>query len=60
MLVLASAHDALVDPYCSRRLAQAWALPIAEHPTAGHDLPLDDGAWVVRQVERWVCTSRAL
>jgi pimeloyl-ACP methyl ester carboxylesterase len=59
LLVLASTRDALVDPQCSRRLAQAWALPIAEHPTAGHDLPLDDGAWVARQVERWVCTSKA-
>lgn len=59
LLVLASAHDALVDPHCSRRLAQAWALPIAEHPTAGHDLPLDDGPWVARQVERFVCTLKA-
>lgn len=55
LLVLASTRDALVDPQCSRRLAQAWALPIAEHPTAGHDLPLDDGAWVARQIERFVC-----
>jgi pimeloyl-ACP methyl ester carboxylesterase len=59
LLVLASARDALVDPQCSRRLAQAWALPIAEHPTAGHDLPLDDGPWVAQQVEQFVCTSKA-
>lgn len=58
MLVLASTHDALVDPHCSRRLAQAWALPIAEHPTAGHDLPLDDGPWVARQAEQFVCTLK--
>lgn len=59
LLVLASTCDALVDPQCSRRLAQAWALPIAEHPTAGHDLPLDDGSWVARQVEQFVCTLKA-
>lgn len=49
-LVLASAGDSLVDPTCSRRLAQAWRWPLVEHPDAGHDLPLDDGDWVVTQV----------
>lgn len=51
--VLVGAGDALVDPGCSRRLAQAWRLPIAEHPTAGHDLALDDTGWVATQVEIW-------
>jgi hypothetical protein len=23
------------------------------HPTAGHDLPLDDGLWVASQVQAW-------
>lgn len=53
LLLLASARDALVDPRCSRRLAQAWRLPLAEHPGAGHDLPLDDGPWVARQLARF-------
>ncbi len=48
--VLVGAGDMLVDPGCSRRLAQAWQLPMAEHPTAGHDLALDDPNWVVAQV----------
>jgi pimeloyl-ACP methyl ester carboxylesterase len=52
-LVLASAGDTLVDPSCSRRLAQAWQTDFAEHPSAGHDIPLDDGAWVARQVRGW-------
>ena len=51
--VLVGAGDALVDPGCSGRFAQAWHLPLAEHPTAGHDLALDDPHWVVAQVERW-------
>lgn len=51
--VLVGAGDGLVDPGCSRRLAQAWQLPIAEHPTAGHDLALDDPDWVATQVETW-------
>jgi pimeloyl-ACP methyl ester carboxylesterase len=52
MQVLVGAGDALVDPGCSRRFAHAWHLPVAEHPTAGHDLALDDPHWVVAQVAR--------
>lgn len=51
--VLVGEGDSLVDPACSRRLAQAWQLPIVGHPTAGHDLALDDPGWVVAQVETW-------
>lgn len=54
MLVLASAADRLVDPACSRRLAEAWKTPLFVHPDAGHDLPLDDGPWVARQVATWL------
>ncbi len=53
-LVLSSAGDRLVDPACSRRLAETWHWPLAEHPSAGHDLPLDDGDWVVEQVACWL------
>jgi hypothetical protein len=27
---------------------------LALHPTAGHDLPLDDGDWVARVVRLWL------
>lgn len=54
LLILASAADALVDPRCSRQLAQHWQADFAEHPAAGHDIPLDDGAWVARQVRDWL------
>jgi len=53
LLVLASQRDGLVDPRCSRELAHRWGASIAEHPSAGHDLPLDDGPWVAEQVARW-------
>lgn len=59
LLVLASTHDGLVDVRCSRRLAQAWQVPIVEHPDAGHDLPLDDTPWVVEQVRRWAAWALA-
>jgi len=52
-LLLCSAADALVHPGCSRAIARRWHAPIAEHPRAGHDLPLDDGEWVAGQVARW-------
>ncbi|MES2100224.1 MAG: alpha/beta hydrolase [Pseudomonadota bacterium] len=54
LLVLASLRDALVDVRCSTGLAQRWHADIALHPDAGHDLPLDDAAWVAEQVARWL------
>jgi len=59
MLVLASTNDALVDPRCSRQLASRWGAALAEHASAGHDLPLDDGPWVAQRVRDWLlATSR--
>lgn len=54
VLILGSAGDRLVNPACSRHLARSWNAAFAEHPTAGHDLPLDDGAWLAQQVDRWL------
>ncbi|MCF8179133.1 MAG: alpha/beta hydrolase [Sulfuritalea sp.] len=54
MLLLAGTADTLVDAGCSQRLAWQWDVPLAVHPSAGHDLPLDDGAWVIEQVRRWL------
>jgi pimeloyl-ACP methyl ester carboxylesterase len=53
LLVLAGLRDSLVDARCSRRLAHEWKAKLAEHPTAGHDLPLDDGPWLAKQVGDW-------
>lgn len=47
--LLCGARDGLVDPACSRALARAWHLPLAEHPQAGHDLPLDAPQWVAER-----------
>jgi pimeloyl-ACP methyl ester carboxylesterase len=54
LLVLAGMRDRLVDPHCSETLARRWNAPLVLHPTAGHDLPLDDGAWVTAQIKRWL------
>jgi len=58
LLVLTGAMDGLVDPACSRELARRWQADYAEHSVAGHDLPLDDGAWVARQVREWLLRQR--
>ena len=53
ILLLASQHDRLVSSQCSQAIAQAWGVPLCMHPFAGHDLPLDDAPWVIRQVGAW-------
>ena len=58
ILVLSSVQDALVDASCSRQLALRWGTGLVAHPTAGHDLPLDDGPWVARQVSGWLQGGR--
>ena len=54
VLLLAARHDRMVHPDCSRRLAEAWGAGLVLHPDAGHDLPLDDGDWVAREVAAWL------
>ena len=58
ILLLASTRDCLVDVRCSRELAARWGVPLVEHPTAGHDLPLDDGQWLADQVAVWLAAER--
>ena len=53
-LLLASQRDQLVSVNCSQSLAQHWQCPLRLHPTAGHDIPLDDGSWVAQQVHDWL------
>jgi pimeloyl-ACP methyl ester carboxylesterase len=53
-LVLAGRGDRLVDPRCSGAIARRWHCPMVLHPEAGHDLPLDDGAWVVAAIRDWL------
>jgi len=50
LTVYVSAADRLVNPECSRDIARLWNVEIVAHPTAGHDLPLDDGAWLLAQL----------
>lgn len=54
LLLLAAQQDRLVNVKCSLTLAKQWGCDIKVHPTAGHDLPLDDWFWVAQQVKEWL------
>lgn len=58
VLLLSGERDRLVDAACSAAIRQKWRLPLRSHPWAGHDLPLDDGAWVIREVQEWIAEAR--
>jgi len=53
-LVLAGEMDRLVSVECTRALMLHWGCEGALHPTAGHDLTLDDGPWVIAELTRWM------
>lgn len=53
-LLLASRADRIVHWKCSQALEQRWQWTLRVHPDAGHDLPLDDGDWVIRQIRGWL------
>ncbi|MBN8956884.1 MAG: alpha/beta fold hydrolase [Rhizobiales bacterium] len=57
-LVLGSLGDRLVQPACSQTIATRWRCDFRQHPDAGHDLPLDDPAWVAAQICAWLDTRR--
>jgi pimeloyl-ACP methyl ester carboxylesterase len=53
-LILSSLGDTFTDPKCSEDLAHYYQAPHKKHPNANHDLPTDDGAWVINQVIEWL------
>ena len=53
-MLLASERDHLVSVKCSKTLASHWQCDLRVHDRAGHDLPLDDGTWVIGQLSAWI------
>jgi pimeloyl-ACP methyl ester carboxylesterase len=53
LLVLTSRGDRLVSHHSSDEIAKRLGAQIKVHDKAGHDLPLDDPAWVCEQIARW-------
>lgn len=56
-LLLSSKQDRLVNAICSAEIAQRWGCSNLVHPTAGHDLPLDDGAWVISRITEFMSSK---
>jgi pimeloyl-ACP methyl ester carboxylesterase len=54
ILLLCSRGDRLVSPNCSETIQKKWHLELCCHETAGHDLSLDDDAWVLSQLVNWL------
>ncbi len=50
ILILTAKNDRLVNFECSLKIAGRWGLKSKIHPTAGHDLPLDDSKWILDQI----------
>lgn len=48
--VISSKMDRLVDSSCSDEVAKALGAKQLIHPTAGHDLPLDEPVWLAEQL----------
>ena len=54
VLLLNGKRDRLVAPECSEAIKRKWDYQLITHPWGGHDLPIDDGLWVVSQLKNWV------
>jgi pimeloyl-ACP methyl ester carboxylesterase len=54
VLVAYSEQDRLVDHRCSLRLAEQLGAQKVCHPTAGHDLPLEDPGWLAERVSEFL------
>lgn len=53
-LLLASRADRIVHWKCSEALEQRWHWTLKTHLSAGHDLPLEDPDWIIRQIKNWL------
>ncbi|MCY0966746.1 alpha/beta fold hydrolase [Parathalassolituus penaei] len=50
-------HDRLVSSRASERIADHWRKPLHCHTTAGHDLPLEDPAWLLERIAQSTANS---
>lgn len=54
LLMLAAKEDRLVSYLCSSKLAQFWQADLKIHPSAGHDIALDDSDWLLHTISTWL------
>lgn len=48
--VYGATHDRLVSHQCSLAIAKHWQVSMVVHPSAGHDLPLDEPDWLLDMI----------
>lgn len=53
-LVIASTRDRMVSVRASEAIAHQFNWPILHHPSAGHDLPMDDPQWLADNISHWL------
>jgi pimeloyl-[acyl-carrier protein] methyl ester esterase len=56
-VILCSKGDRLAHYSCSEKISKLWACPLEIHPSAGHDLTLDNGPWVLDQMHKYLDKS---
>lgn len=56
--IYGAVQDRLVSHKCSLAIANAWQTPLVVHPTAGHDLPLDEPNWLIDMMLSHVATTQ--
>lgn len=56
-LVLTSRKDRLVNNIASQDIHHYLGGTLIEHSSAGHDLPLDDGSWVISKIKQYLALS---
>ncbi len=60
LLLLLGEGDRLVNPACTRKLARHYGVPLACHPTAGHELSHDAPDWVIERLVEFAAGQAAL
>ncbi len=53
-LVLCSKGDRFTNYKCSLALSKKLQTSLEIHPTAGHDLPMDDSFWICEKMQFWM------
>ena len=51
--LITSQKDRLVSSDCTYSIAKDWGIEPLVHPTAGHDLPLDDPQWLALNIQKY-------
>lgn len=52
LVFVRSLGDRLCSPRCSEKLAKHFDAELETHPTAGHDLPVDEPQWLVDKIRQ--------